>query len=118
MLVENQIALIGSLPPWTRESPPSNPRRFWAGASHGGRSPTSRRLSRFFKTVDKFHGRSERGVRQELCAHFNLIAMARLFSNHGDGILDEMDESDRPRMKTSFTNALAMLALNLEEMIL
>ncbi len=27
MLVENQIALIGSLPPWTLESPPSNPRR-------------------------------------------------------------------------------------------
>ena len=44
--------------------------------------------------------------------------MARLVSNHGDGILDEMDESDRPRMKTNFTNALAMLALNLEEMIL
>ena len=68
--------------------------------------------------VDKFHGRSERGVRKELYAHFNLIAMARLVSNHGDGILDEMDESDRPRMKTNFTNAPAMLALNLEEMIL
>ncbi|MCY4463382.1 MAG: hypothetical protein OXC26_23745 [Albidovulum sp.] len=49
------------------------------------------------------------GVRQELDAHFNLIAMARLFSNHGDGIQDEMDESDRPRMKTNSANALAML---------
>ncbi|MCY4463523.1 MAG: hypothetical protein OXC26_24490 [Albidovulum sp.] len=44
--------------------------------------------------------------------------MARLFSNHGDGILEEMDESDRPRKKTNFTSALAMLSLNLEEMIL
>jgi len=40
--------------------------------------------------VDEFHGWSERGIRQELYAHFNLIAMARLFSNHIDGILDEM----------------------------
>ncbi|MCY4460735.1 MAG: hypothetical protein OXC26_10135 [Albidovulum sp.] len=68
--------------------------------------------------MDEFHGRSERGVRQELYAHFNLIAMARLFSNHGDGILDEMDESDRSRMKANSANALAMLALDLEEMIL
>ncbi|MCY4459381.1 MAG: hypothetical protein OXC26_03115 [Albidovulum sp.] len=44
--------------------------------------------------------------------------MAHLFSNHGDGILDEVDESDRPRMKVNFTNALDMLALILEEMIL
>ena len=43
MLVENRIAINGSLPPWPRESPPSNPRRSWAGASHGGRPPTSRR---------------------------------------------------------------------------
>ena len=76
------------------------------------------KVSKSIVEVDQFHGRSERGVRQELYAHFNLIAMARLLSNHGDDILDEMDESDRPRMKTNFTNALAMLALNLEEMIL
>ncbi|MCY4459981.1 MAG: hypothetical protein OXC26_06210 [Albidovulum sp.] len=44
--------------------------------------------------------------------------MARLVSKHGDGILDEMDESDRQRMKTNFTNSLAKLALNFEEMIL
>ena len=68
--------------------------------------------------MDEFHGWSERGIRQELYAHFNLIAMARLFSNHIDGILDEMDESDRPRMKTNSANALAMLSLNHEEMIL
>ena len=68
--------------------------------------------------VDKFHGKSERGVRQELYAHFNLIAMTRLFSNRGDSLLDEMKESDRPGMKTNFTNALAMLAVNLEEMVL
>ena len=68
--------------------------------------------------VDEFHGRTERGVRQEPCAHFNLIAMARLFSNQGDSILDDMHEGDLPKRRTNFSNALAMLAINLEEMIL
>ena len=69
--------------------------------------------------MDEFHGQSERGVRQELYAHFNLIAMTRLFSNRGDSLLDQVNESaHRPGMKTNFTNALAMLAVNLEEMIL
>ncbi len=68
--------------------------------------------------VDGFHGRTERGVRQEPCAHFNLIAMARLFSSQGDSILDDMHEGDLPKRRTNFSNALAMLAINLEEMIL
>ncbi len=68
--------------------------------------------------VDEFHGRTERGVRQEPCAHFNLIAMARLFSSQGDSILDDMHEGDLPKRRTNFSNALAMLAVNLEEMIL
>ncbi len=76
------------------------------------------KTSRHVIEVDEFHGKTERGVRQELYAHFNLIAMARLFSNRGDSLLDDMHESDRPKMKTNFSNALAMLAVNLEEMIL
>ena len=31
--------------------------------------------------VDNFHGQSERGVKQELYAHFVLIALTRLFTN-------------------------------------
>ena len=42
------------------------------------------KISKTTPAVEEFHGRSERGVRQELCAHFNLIAMARLFTNRGD----------------------------------
>ncbi len=68
--------------------------------------------------VGRLHGHSERGVRQELYAHFHLIAMARLFTNHGDGLLDDAHEGDRPKMRTNFANALAMRAGNLEEMVL
>ena len=76
------------------------------------------KTSKHVIAVDEFHGRTERGVRQELYAHFNLIAMARLFSNQGDSLLDDMHEGDLPKRRTNFSNALAMLAINLEEMIL
>ena len=35
-------------------------------------------------TLEHVHGKSERGVRQKLYAHFNLVAMTRLFTNQGD----------------------------------
>ncbi len=91
------------------------------------------KTSKHVIAVDEFHGRTERGVRQEPCAHFNLIAMERLFSSQGDSLLDDMHEGDLPKRRTNFppttrsggpcarcmiSNALAMLAVNLEEMIL
>ena len=76
------------------------------------------KVSKHLVMVDRFHGQSERGVRQELYAHFNLIAMARLFTNHGDGLLDDAHKGDLPKMRTNFANALAMLAGSLEEMVL
>ena len=45
------------------------------------------KTSKTMIAVDEFHGRTERGIRQELYAHFNLIAMTRLLSNRGDGLL-------------------------------
>lgn len=68
--------------------------------------------------VDEFHGRTERGVRQELYAHFNLIAMTRLFSGPGDALLARTREKDRERQTVNFKNALAIVAASLEEMIL
>ena len=76
------------------------------------------KISKDVIKAEAFHGRSERGVRQELYARFNLIAMARLFSNRGDGALDDAHEGGLPRMRTNFSNALAMLAGSLEELIL
>ena len=76
------------------------------------------KISKDVIAVDAFHGRSERGVRQELYAHFNLIAMTRLFTNNADGVLDDAHDDDLPKRRTNFSNALAMLAGSLEELIL
>ena len=43
------------------------------------------KISKQMLTVEYFHSRSERGVKQELFAHFTLIAMTRLFTNHTEG---------------------------------
>ena len=76
------------------------------------------KISKEVIAVEEFHGQTERGVRQELYAHFNLIAMTRLFSNRGDALLEQLRADGAERMQTNFRNALAMLAANLEEMVL
>ena len=81
-------------------------------------------IEELFKTskaviaVDEFHGRTERGVRQELYAHFNLIAMTRLLANRGDGLLEEMREDGKEKMTVNLKNGLAIMAANLEELVL
>ena len=67
--------------------------------------------------VDAFHGRTERGVRQELYAHFNLIAMTRLLSGPDD-MLELTNEQPSQGRIVNFKNALALVAVNLEELIL
>ena len=76
------------------------------------------KTSKIMIAVDEFHGRTERGVRQELYVHFNLIAMTRLLSNRSDGLLEELREEGRESQTTNFKNALAMMAANLEELVL
>ena len=51
------------------------------------------KVSKQFLEVDQFHGRSERLVKQELFAHFNLIAMTRLFTNRDA----DVRQAGRPR---------------------
>jgi len=48
------------------------------------------RIPRQTIAVDGFHGRTGRGVRRELYAHFNLVAMTRLFAGDGDGLLADI----------------------------
>ena len=45
--------------------------------------------------LENFHIRSERGVKQEIFAHFNLIAMTRLFTNFGDAMHNTQSPPDR-----------------------
>ena len=76
------------------------------------------KVSKAVIAVDAFHSRTERGIRQELYAHFNLIAMTRLLSNHGDGLLEARREVGKEKMTVNFKNALAIMATNLEELVL
>ena len=72
--------------------------------------------------IEDFHGRSERGVRQELFAHFVLIALTRLFSNHGEGLLGGRGEprgaTDGAQMRVNFKNSLLTVARHLEGLFL
>ena len=76
------------------------------------------KISKNFIEVDDFHTRSERGVRQKLYAHFSLIAATRLFANDGDGLLERLKDEGKPRRTVNFKNALAVVAANLEELLL
>ena len=69
--------------------------------------------------IEDFHGRSERGVRQELFAHFVLIALTRLFSNHGEGLLGAgRGVRDEAQMRVNFKNSLLTVARHIEGLFL
>ncbi len=76
------------------------------------------RISKTVIAVEEFHSRTERGIRQELYAHFNLIAMTRLLSNRGDGLLEDRRETGVEKMTANFKNPLAIMAANLEALVL
>ena len=66
-----------------------------------------------------FHGRSERLVRQELSAHFTLIALTRLCANHSErGFQAAPDGHGRPAILANCKNGLNALARQLEELLL
>ncbi len=81
------------------------------------------KVSKEFIIVDDFHGKSERGVKQELFAHFVLITMNRLCSNKAEDQISKMlsplskkDEST-PKIKVNFKNCLATVSRHLEEIM-
>ena len=76
------------------------------------------KISKVTIGVDAFHGRNEWTVRQELHAHFNLIAMTRLFTISGNDLLADGCEGGKQRQATSFNHALKVVAANLEELLL
>lgn len=42
------------------------------------------KISKKMMPIKQFHGRSKRGVKQELHAHFVLVNLSRLFANHSE----------------------------------
>ena len=77
------------------------------------------KVSKQFLEVDQFHGRSERLVKQELFAHFNLIAMTRLFTNRDADVRQAgRPRAGKPAPQANFKHSLAALAQNLEGLLL
>ncbi len=82
--------------------------------------------------IEDFHARTERGVKQELFAHFALITMNRLFANQADLDLNGPDSTSlrlqspdgrsipdlTSRVQTNFKNCIHVFERNLEELLL
>ncbi len=77
------------------------------------------KASKVFLEIEQFHGRCERLVKQELFAHFNLIAMTRLFTNRDDRLEQAArPAAGKPARQANFKHSLAALAQNLEGLLL
>ena len=92
------------------------------------------KVSKHIFVVEDFHARTERGVKQELFAHFVLVTMNRLFANRADTELnschssapgDPQDSSScapstaaMAGRKTNFKNCIHVLEHSLEELLL
>lgn len=92
------------------------------------------KVSKRIFVVEDFHAETERGVKQELFAHFVLITMNRLFANRADTEInsgqlcapfDPHGSSSCPPstvamtgLKTNFKNCIHVLERSLEELLL
>jgi hypothetical protein len=90
------------------------------------------KVSKCFIDVEDFHAKTERGVKQELFAHFVLITMTRLFANRADLELNGEGPHIRPletteqdssageiaRIQTNFKNCIHVFHRSLEELLL
>ena len=77
------------------------------------------KVSKQLMTIEEFHGQSERGVKQELFAHFILITLTRIFSNHSEDHFNSQNRSgEGEKTKANFKNALVTVARNIEGLLL
>lgn len=92
------------------------------------------KVSKRIIDVEDFHAKSERGVKQEVFAHFALITMSRLFATEADGSLNANDTSGSPSpkassnapnttlakgdLRTNFKNCIHVFARHLEPLLM
>jgi hypothetical protein len=83
------------------------------------------KVSKRIFIVEDFHAKTERGVKQELFAHFVLVTLNRLFANQADLELnsggDSTSPSSRepsPQRQTNFKNCIHVLDRALEALLL
>jgi hypothetical protein len=93
------------------------------------------KVSKRIFLIEDFHAKSERGVKQEIFAHFALITMNRIFANQADTDLNQSNNSTNPvvkitdhenpslngqmhKIKTNFKNCIHVFARSVEELLL
>ncbi len=90
------------------------------------------KVSKQIFNIEDFHAKSERGVKQEIFAHFALITMNRIFTNKTDIDLNlpinhDIDTKEHGnftsktlthKIKTNFKNCIHVFSRNLEELLL
>jgi hypothetical protein len=80
------------------------------------------KISKVLIDVEDFHGETERGVKQELFAHFIFITLNRIFTNHAEKLINNEKEQSNERFekeslkkfKINFKNSLITVARKLE----
>jgi len=77
------------------------------------------KMSKVLIEVQDFHGQTERGVKQELYAHFVIITLSRIFSNHIEQDLNGAHHHDLYReTRVNMKNCLLTISRNLEALFL
>lgn len=77
------------------------------------------KVSKVLIEVQDFHAQSERGVKQELFAHFVIITLSRIFSNHiENGFKETTSNKNEISLKVNMKNCLVTIARHLESLFL
>jgi hypothetical protein len=86
------------------------------------------KVSKRIFVIEDFHSKTERGVKQEIFAHFVLVTLNRLFANRADIELNAGPASlastpqsvgpASPPRQTNFKNCIHVLARGVEELLL
>ena len=77
------------------------------------------KISKRLMSIEDFHGQTERGVKQELFAHFVLITLTRIFSNRSEGQFNSNATENEPsRFRANFKNCLIGVARNIEGLLM
>jgi Domain of unknown function (DUF4338)/Transposase DDE domain len=83
------------------------------------------KISKRIFNIEDFHAKTERGVKQEIFAHFVLVTLNRLFANQADIGLNAGGASTSPNAghaspdrQTNFKNCIHVLDRGLEEILL
>jgi Druantia protein DruA/Transposase DDE domain len=77
------------------------------------------KISKLLIDVEDFHAKTERGVKQELFAHFVIITLGKIFLNQtNDALLLGMTSDKSEKIKANQKNCFITIAKNLEALFL